>query len=57
MAYTGTDVLVPLIELNYVKGLLHAVFLTSDLVLGPIKMGIYLRLPVEFNLWKSPGLW
>lgn len=33
VTYTGTDVLVPVIELNYVKVLLHAVFLTSDPVL------------------------
>lgn len=52
MTYTGTDVLVPVIELNYVKDLLHAVFLTSGLVLGPLKVGVYSRLPVEFNLGK-----
>lgn len=52
VTYTGTDVLVPVIELNYVKVLLHAVFLTSGLVLGPLKVGVYSRLPVEFNLGK-----
>ncbi|XP_073715771.1 uncharacterized protein [Misgurnus anguillicaudatus] len=47
VTYTGTDVLVRGIELNCVKVPLHSVFLTSDLVTGPVKVGLRSRLPVE----------
>lgn len=47
VTYTGTDVLVRGIELNCVKVPLHTVFLTSDLVSGPVKIGVRSRLPVE----------
>ncbi len=45
--YTGTDVLVRGIELSCIRVPLHTVFLTSDLVSGPVKVGVRLRLPVE----------
>ncbi|KAI2655642.1 Transposon Ty3-I Gag-Pol polyprotein [Labeo rohita] len=45
--YTGTDVLVRGIDLSCVRVPLHTVFLTSDLVSGPVKVGVRSRLPVE----------
>ncbi len=45
--YTGMNVLDHGIELSCIRVPLHTVFLTSNLVSCPIKVGVRLRLPVE----------
>ncbi len=45
--YSGADVLVRGIELGCVKVPLHIVFLKSNLVTGPVRIGVRTELPVE----------
>lgn len=45
--HKGTHIVICGIEFSSVKVPLHTVFLTSDLVSGPVKVGVHSRLPVE----------
>lgn len=46
-SYTGTSVLVRGVELGCVKVPLHSICLTSELVSGPVKIGVRSELPVK----------